>query len=105
MMAGMLTLAVVVTQGADEARFNSTCTCTNELRQRCHGEWRGPVKVETNQPTSAIPASHRLTPSQLAAWPGPGGDVKTDTTRTGKELEWFEVRGRVTLVKVEEDGI
>jgi hypothetical protein len=69
-----------------------------------HDKWRWKVKTERDRPLAEIPADHRITPSDVADWEPPEGKITTRTPRVGQENEWYELTGRVTLVKAEEDG-
>ena len=52
----------------------------------------------------AVAADHRVTPADIAAWEPPEAKVTTRTPRVGREKEWYELTGKVVLVKAEEDG-
>jgi hypothetical protein len=69
-----------------------------------HGKWRWHVKTERDRPPADIPTDHRVTPSDIAGWDPPEGKITSRTPRVGRETEWYELTGRVTLVKAEEDG-
>lgn len=77
----------------------SPCSCVG-----CHGSYRVRVKDDTAQPPAEIPRDHQVTPSDVAAWPGPGGVLHEDSPRSGRELEWFRVTGRLVARKLEADG-
>jgi hypothetical protein len=95
-----LSLSMFVSAAADEpVFFNSACECNGN-----HAEYRWAVKTDSQAPPATIPATHRLRPSDIGNWPGPGGKFHKETVRAGKENEWFEDTGRVTLVKAEADG-
>ena len=79
--------------------YEDECHCDGN-----HGVWRWTAKTEEEMPPAAIPPSHDIRPSDIAAWAGPGGDFHKDTPRSGKELQWFTVTGQVTKVKAEADG-
>ncbi|MHB8523728.1 MAG: hypothetical protein ACYDH9_23650 [Limisphaerales bacterium] len=66
--------------------------------------YRWAVKVDPEPPPATIPADHDLKPSQIGSWDGPGGESRGDTSRTGKENEWFRATGKVTLAKSTLDG-
>jgi hypothetical protein len=51
-----------------------------------------------------IPADHRVTPADIAAWERPEAKVTTRTPRVGREKEWFELTGEVVLVKADRTG-
>jgi hypothetical protein len=69
-----------------------------------HGKWRWKVKTEKDRLPANIPADHRVTPADIAAWEPPEARITTRTPRVGREKEWYELTGRVVLVKAEEDG-
>jgi hypothetical protein len=69
-----------------------------------HGKWRWKVKTQKAWPPAEIPTDHRITPSDVADWDPPEGKITTRTPRIGRETEWYELTGRATLVKAEEDG-
>jgi hypothetical protein len=80
-------------------QFTDACTCVNN-----HGVWRWTAKTEQDQPPLNIPQQNELTPSQMAAWNGPGGQFTIDTPRAGKEVQWYRMTGRVTKIRAEADG-
>jgi hypothetical protein len=55
-------------------------------------------------PPDTIPAANKVKPSDIGKWPAPRGVITRTTPRSGREKEWFEVTGKVTLVKAEDDG-
>jgi hypothetical protein len=69
-----------------------------------HGKWRWKVKTEKDRPPAEIPTDHRITPSDVADWEPPEQMITNCTQRVGRQTEWYELTGRVTLVKPEEDG-
>jgi hypothetical protein len=69
-----------------------------------HGKWRWKVKTERARPPDFIPADHRVTPADVAGWEVPDRKVTTRTPRFGRETEWFELTGKVVLVRAEPDG-
>src|SRR5436190_10100856 len=79
--------------------FNSPCECVGS-----HGEYRWLVKTDAETPPGSISPDHKIKPSDVGAWLGPGGKFHEDTPRSDKENQWFEVTGRVTLVRAEADG-
>ena len=64
-------------------------------------DYRWDVKTEKD---TAPPFVTTVKPSDIAAWPGPGGIFDSNTKRTGREKKWYELTGRVTLVRIEPDG-
>ena len=95
----LLPVGGLSTSGQDAVILTSACICPN-----CHGSYRAGVKDDPTAPLGRIPKSHQVTPRDIAAWPGLGGEIHTDTQRSGRELEWYGVIGRVTAVKIEADG-
>jgi hypothetical protein len=79
------------------ANFKDTCHCVG-----CHGEYRWDVKTDEEDPPGNV--SNNLVPSQIGAWKGPGGIFDETTSRRGRENQWFNLTGRVSLVKIEVDG-
>jgi hypothetical protein len=69
-----------------------------------HGEWRWDVKTDRDQPPATVPKDHRVTVADVAAWDPPEKRVGKRTPRLGREKEWFQLTGRVVLVKAEQDG-
>jgi hypothetical protein len=69
-----------------------------------HGKWRWKVKTEKDRAPANIPADHQVTPADIAAWEPPDGKITTRTPRVGREREWYQLTGKVMLVKAEEDG-
>jgi hypothetical protein len=69
-----------------------------------HGKWRWDVKTDRAKPPATIPADHKVTVAEVAAWEPPKDKVKASTPRFGRETEWFELTGKVVLVKAEQDG-
>jgi hypothetical protein len=66
-----------------------------------HFDYRWDVKTEKD---TAPPFVTPVKPSDIAAWPGPGGNFDKNTKRTGREKKWYELTGRVKLVRIEPDG-
>jgi hypothetical protein len=79
--------------------LKSPCVCIG-----CHGSYRADVKRDTEPPPAEIPTDHRVTPSDIAAWPGAGGVIHAKGPRAGRELEWYAVTGRVVAARIESDG-
>jgi hypothetical protein len=69
-----------------------------------HGKWRWKIKTDSDRPPTSIPADHRVTPADIAGWESPEAKVSTRTPRVGREKEWYQLTGKVLLVKAEEDG-
>lgn len=64
-------------------------------------EYRWDVKTDKDKPPPYVTS---VKPSDIAAWPGPGGVFNKNTERQGKEEKWFELIGRVKLLRIEPDG-
>jgi hypothetical protein len=69
-----------------------------------HGKWRWHVKTEHARPPAHIAEDHKITPSDVAEWEPPEEKISTRTPRIGREEHWYELTGKVVLVKAEEDG-
>lgn len=78
------------------AVFKDSCHCVG-----CHAEYRWDAKTDDDD---AVKSVTKVKPSDIGGWNGPGGIFTKDTPRRGKEKRWFELTGRVTLVKLEVDG-
>jgi hypothetical protein len=94
------------TLAADTARFTSICGCVY-TNAPCAGDFRWNVKTETNQPPKT--GIKKLTPTAMAHWPDLAPDpvsktYKSNAPRFPQELKWYELTGRVTLIKAEPDG-
>jgi len=92
-------LSISAIAAGKPATFVSACKCTS-----CVGHDRWKEKIDSSTPP-ANPTAEQ--PSDIAAWNGP--DVKI--AKTGKnehrlpdELKWYQVTGKVVLVRVEGDG-
>jgi len=83
--------------GEPETVFVSPTECRGH-----HAEYRVNVKNDSEAPPEKLPPI--VTPSEIADWPVPRGHYGAKTPRSGREKEWFRVRGYVTLVKCEPDG-
>jgi hypothetical protein len=68
------------------------------------GSYRWGVKVDSTRFTARSSVAYTLMPSQLFGWEGGRGTTTGSTPRQGREQQWVEVTGRVTLIKIEEDG-
>lgn len=68
------------------------------------GSYRWGVKVDATRFTTRSAVAFTLKPSQLFAWEGGRGTTTGSTPRQGRERQWIEVTGKVTLIKIEEDG-
>jgi hypothetical protein len=74
----------------------NTCDVTG-----AHFEYRRDVKTDKE---TAPPFVTSVKPSDIAAWPGPGGIFNMNTMRRGKEKKWFVLTGRVKSLRIEPDG-
>jgi hypothetical protein len=92
-------LSINADAAAKPATFVSACKCTH-----CKGydRWKEKIDVETPPANPTVEQ-----PSDIAAWQGP--DVKI--AKTGKnehrlpaEQKWYQVTGKVVLVRAEGDG-
>ncbi len=79
--------------------FESPTECQN-----AHGVWRWAAKTDLTPLPGSVAPAHQVRPSDIAAWPGADREIHSRSPRTGRELEWFALTGRVTQVKAEEDG-
>lgn len=92
---------------ADSGRFTTICNCVF-TNAPCEGEFRWTVKTETNQPPKT--GIKTTTPTTMAHWPDLTPDpasktYKSDAPRSKtKERTWYEVTGRVALIRAEPDG-
>jgi hypothetical protein len=82
-----------------EVEFLDPCECQNN-----HGVYRWDAKVDQEGPPDEIAPDHKVTPSVIAGWPEPRGQITTHSPRSGREKEWFELTGKVVLAKAEADG-
>jgi hypothetical protein len=69
-----------------------------------HGVYRWDVKTDHEVPPDVIPEANRVKSSDIGGWAPPQGVITTHTPRSGREKEWYEISGRVTLLKAEPDG-
>jgi hypothetical protein len=101
LLASTLTIVLLgaTSAGQTEVIFVSATECEGE-----HGVYRWDVKTDLEAPPDTIPDANRIKPSDIGKWPAPRGVITKHTPRSGKEKEWFEVTGKVMLVKAEEDG-
>jgi hypothetical protein len=92
-------VGLVAGQELVKVEFSSPTACKNN-----HMKYRKPVKLDQDLPPQEIPQANKIKPSDIAKWKNPTEKVKEEAPRFGKELEWFEVTGKVVLLKAEEDG-
>jgi hypothetical protein len=82
-----------------------TVTFVSETKCKAnHGVWRWKVKTDPDRPPARIAADHKVTVADVGAWDPPEEKVKIRTPRKGREKEWYELTGKVVLVKAEQDG-
>jgi hypothetical protein len=93
------TLPARIRKALPTVTFVSPVECKGD-----HGKWRWKIKTEKDRPPATIPADHRVTPADIADWEPPQEKVTMRTPRVGREEEWWELTGKVTLVKAEKDG-
>ena len=86
-------------KGADKVEFTSSCACPS-----CAGKHRWDVKTDKTPAPATVAADHRITPSELRNWKGPGGKVRNSAPRAGKETEFFVLTGAVRHARLEDDG-
>jgi hypothetical protein len=94
-------IAVLAIAAAPEppVTFLSPTQCDGE-----HAVYRWAVKTDHEAPPDAIAESNKVKPSDIGGWPEPRGKIGTLTPRSGREKEWFQLTGKVTLLKAEPDG-
>ncbi len=97
--SGLLAEPVLLARGpAAEVIYTSECSCDND-----HGVARWRAKTDPSEP-SRNPADIRaITPSEIFDWTGPG-TIPHGGGRTGNELRFFALTGRVIAVQAENDG-
>jgi hypothetical protein len=102
-LAGVLLLAAAPLALPQRVRPTVTFVSPVECKGD-HGKWRWKVKTEKARPPDFISADHKITPADVAEWEVPDRKVTTRTPRFGREAEWFQLTGKVVLVRAEEDG-
>ena len=98
-VAATLPVAAALTLDEVEVEFVSPTECKGD-----HGVYRWVVKTDHEVPPDSIPEANKVKPSDIGKWQPPRGVITTNTPRSGREKDWFQVTGRVALVKVEADG-
>jgi hypothetical protein len=103
-LGGLMAVVLVTSLAAFPATqtdvvFVSAIECQGE-----HAVYRWDVKTDQEAPPDIIAETNRVKPSDIGNWPAQRGVITKHTPRSGKEKEWFELTGKVTLVKAEEDG-
>ena len=86
-------------KNSDGVEFTSSCVCT-----ACQGKHRWDVKTDKSPAPASVAADHRITPSELRKWIGPGGTIGKSTPRSGKEAEFFALTGEIRYARLEDDG-
>jgi hypothetical protein len=100
LMAAVLMAALAASSPTQtDVVFVSAIECQGE-----HAVYRWDVKTDQEAPPDTIALTNRIKPSDIGNWPAQRGVITKHTPRSGKEKEWFELTGKVTLVKAEEDG-
>jgi hypothetical protein len=79
--------------------FTSPCECIGN-----HGVSRWAAKTDLQEPPTNTVDIKSVTPSQMLAWPGPGGRITQRSERTAAENRWYAATGRIEKVKTEDDG-
>jgi hypothetical protein len=79
--------------------FGSPTECQN-----AHGVWRWAAKTDLMVPPASMAPGSHVRPSDIAAWEAPDREIRSRSPRTGRELKWYALTGRVVQVKAEEDG-
>jgi hypothetical protein len=79
--------------------FESPTECQN-----AHGVWRWAAKTDLTPPPGSLAAGYHVRPSDIAAWEAPDHEIRGRSPRTGRELQWYALTGRVVQVNAEEDG-
>lgn len=82
-----------------KVEFTSPTECKNS-----HGVYRWTAKLDESKPPNPDKIES-VTPATMDGWEAPHAKISEDTLRLGgKEQQWFELTGKVVLVKCEEDG-
>jgi hypothetical protein len=95
----LLVILAATRASETEVVFQSETQCQGD-----HGVYRWDVKTDHEVPPETIPEANKVKPSDIGKWAPPKGVITKQTPRSGREKEWFEVTGKVALVKAEEDG-
>lgn len=82
-----------------QVTFESVCECRGN-----HGVARWAAKTDLSEPPPNMVDVKRVTPAEMFGWSGPGGDMPRGGGRIATELQWYAVTGRVTKLRVEDDG-
>lgn len=81
-----------------EVTYSSECSCEGD-----HGVQRWRAKTDPSEPPPRAADIIPITPSEIYQWVGPG-IIPHGGRRTGNELRFFSLTGRVIAMQVENDG-
>ena len=105
MMRTTFTVAVIAFVCSTAAAAQQEVTCESPCEcSSAHGKGRWAVKNDPSTPPSDASAIQAVTPSDIFSWPVPDVHLTQHSERTGREENWFSLKGRVVAVKVEADG-
>jgi hypothetical protein len=82
-----------------EVIFESACSCRGN-----HGVARWKAKTDLSEPPASLSDIKAVTPSQIYAWQGPGGNMPRGAGRSATENEWYAITGQLAKLRVEDDG-
>ena len=88
-----------VTHAKPVVVFTSPCSCEGN-----HGVSRWAAKTDLSEPPAGPANIKSITPAQISAWQGPGGNIGHRSGRVAPENIWYAVTGRINLVRIEDDG-
>jgi hypothetical protein len=97
-IAAVILLALSPVDAHGPVTFTSPCACEGN-----HGVERWAEKTDVSDPPANGVGIRAITPGTMASWGDAGGGV-TRNGRQGLENTWFAVTGRLTKVKLEDDG-
>src|SRR5437016_6316734 len=72
--------------------FTSPCSCEGN-----HGVSRWVAKTDLAEPPPNKIDIKPITPAQISAWQGPGGNIGHRSGRVAPENIWYAVTGRINL--------
>jgi hypothetical protein len=78
--------------------YSSECSCEGD-----HGVARWRAKTDAATPPANSRDIQAIMPSEIFGWQGPGM-IPRGGARSGKEVHWFALTGRVISVQAESDG-
>lgn len=97
--AGVFLLArSLVVAAPREVTFTNECGAIN-----AHGVARWRAKTDASEPPVGARYIEAVTPSQMYSWIGPG-IIPHGGWRTGNEVRWYALTGRVISIGAESDG-